>query len=114
MKKFIFKTMCLVLMGISCAAIAQAETRNSEKPEAEVTKYTVMERFEPQLVLSAEERLQLKDEYVVEIKRRREILDTLDISERRREKLIRDLLKHPYSPRLSRTLAKIEFEDENE
>ena len=68
MKKFIFKTMCLVLMGTSCMAIAQAETQKIVKREAEVTKYTVMERFEPQLMLSVEERLKLKDERVVEIK----------------------------------------------
>jgi len=106
--------MCLVLLGTSCGVIAQEEIQKAEKMKAEVTKYTVMERFEPELMLSAEERLKLKDEHVDDIKRRREILDTLDISERRREKLMRDILKAPYSSRLSRTLAEIEFEDENE
>lgn len=101
-------------MGTSFASIGQAKIQKIENQEVEVTKHTIMERFEPELMLSAEERLELKDERVAEIKRRREILDTLDISERKREKLIRDLLKNPNSPRLSRTLAEIEFEDKNE
>ena len=114
MKKTIGNVFLCVLFISSYGVLAQTEQNETEKKQREVTKYTVMERFEPQLMLTAEERIKLKEERVAVIKKRREILDTLDISERRREKLMNDLLKEPFSPRLSRTLAEIEFEDDNE
>ena len=112
MKKLIFRSVCFVLLGTSYAVSAQEANTESEKKSPEVTKYTVMERFEPRLMPSAEERLKFKEVRVAEINRRREILDTLDISERKREKLLSDLLKDPFSTRLSRTLAEIEFEED--
>jgi len=114
MKKMIFKIICIVLLGTSFCAIAQNEVKKSEKEAFEVTRYTVMERFEPQLMPSTEQRLKMKEKHVAEIRRRREILDTINISERKRNKLMRDILKNPFSPRLSRTLAEIELEDKND
>ena len=43
------------------------------------------------------------------IKRRRGILDTLNISERRRERLLKALLKNPFSDKLNKAVADIEF-----
>ncbi|CAZ98514.1 hypothetical protein Q4603_09685 [Zobellia galactanivorans] len=100
-----------LLLITACVCMYAGGVSAQEKP-AEVTKYTVMERFEPELILSAKEREQLKEERIAEVKRRREILDTLSISERKRERLLQDLIKDPFSNRLSRTMAEIEFEDE--
>ncbi|SHK05138.1 hypothetical protein [Pseudozobellia thermophila] len=108
MKKSLFRGICLVL---ACAASSTALRAQENEKKHEVTKYTIMERFEPELVLTPEERVQLKEERVAEISKTKEIVDTLDISERKREKLLNDILKKPYSPRLSRTMAKLEFED---
>ena len=108
------KSICFVLMCTSFTTFAQTQFKSAEKTNAEVTRHTVMERFDPQLILSAEERIKLKEDRVAEINRRRGILDTIDISERKREKLMRDILKDPFSPRLARTLAEIEFEDDKD
>ena len=63
----------------------------------EVKKYTIMERFEPELILTATEREKLKAERFAAIQTKMSILDTLDISERKREKLINDLIENPFS-----------------
>lgn len=109
MKRFIFKGTCLIVAFTASSAMLQAQEKEKKH---EVTKYTIMERFEPELVLTPEERVQLKEERVAEIVKTREIVDTLDIRERKREKLLNDLLEKPYSTRLSKTMAKLEFEDE--
>ncbi len=110
MRKLFFKGMCLVLACTAGTAALQAQ--ESYKKKHEVTKYTVMERFEPEMILSPQERIQLKENRVAEIEQTRTIVDTLDISERKRERLLQDIIDQPYSSRLSKTMAKLEFEDE--
>ena len=51
----------------------------------------------------------VKKKRMATIKRRRGILDTLDISERRRERLLKELLDNPFSARLNKAVADIEF-----
>lgn len=111
MKKLIFKGICLVMAFTAGNVALQAQEQS--KKEHEVTKYTVMERFEPQLILTPEERINLKEERVADMRRTRDIVDTLDISERKRERLLQDIIDQPYSARLSKTMAKLEFEDED-
>lgn len=111
MKKSILKGICLFVACTFGTLVVQAQ--KSEKKKHEVTKYTVMERFEPQLILSPEERIQLKEDRVAQMQRNKIIVDTLDISERKRERLLQDIIEQPYSSRLSKTMAKLEFEDED-
>lgn len=92
---------------------ATAQEVNDMNTEKSVVKYTIMERFEPELILTATEREKMKAERFAEIKSKMEILDTLDISERKRDRLIEDLMEDPFSPRLARTLAEIEFQEDN-
>lgn len=73
-----------------------------------------MERFEPQLIKSVEERMALKQSRIAEMRRKMIILDSLDISERRRKALQKDLRNNPFSHRLTKTLSAIEFVDEVE
>lgn len=77
-----------------------------------VQKYTVMERFDRDLVIPVNERKQLKRERRLIMVERRQILVTLDISERRRERLLKQLRKNPFSDKMARTFAKIKYEDE--
>ncbi|CAM3380572.1 hypothetical protein [Zobellia roscoffensis] len=107
MKTPLFMIAACILMG-TCGLSAQ----EIKEKKSEITKYTVMERFEPKVMLTIEERTQLREERLAETKRRKEILDTLDISERKRQRLLQDLITEPFSNRLSRTMAEIEFEDE--
>jgi hypothetical protein len=95
--------------------IAQDPVFGKKSQNVKVKKYTVMEQYEPELVLSVNERIRLKKKRIATIKRRRGILDTLDISERRRERLLKELLNNPFSDKLNKAVADIEFvEDEVE
>ena len=88
--------------------VAQEKTKKDTDKDVKVKKRTVMERYEPELVISAEERLQKKKERLAEIKRKRSIIDTLSISNRKRRKLLLELYRSPYSERLSKAIADAE------
>lgn len=68
------------------------------KKEIKEDEGPVMFKFEPDYTATIEKR---RDE----IARTKEILDTLDISENRRRKLLRDLYKSGVSKRLSKVLV---------
>ena len=107
--------MALIYLLGSMQLIAQDHFPVKKNQNVKVKKYTVMEQYEPELVLSVNERVRLKEKRIATIKRRRGILDTLDISERRRERLLKALLKNPFSDKLNKAVADIEFvEDEVE
>ncbi len=84
---------------------AQEKAKKDTDEAIKVKKHTVMERYEPGLVLSAEERLEKKKNRLAEIKRKRAIIDTMSISNRKRRKLLLELYRSPYSTRLSKALA---------
>ncbi|CAM4272940.1 hypothetical protein [Zobellia nedashkovskayae] len=108
MKNPLFMIAACILVG-TCGLSAQ----EIKEKQTEVTKYTVMERFDSEEdITTFEKRTKLREEHLAETKRRREILDTLDISERKRQRLLQDLITEPFSNRLSRQMAEIEFEDE--
>ncbi len=94
--------------------VQTTKAQNSEREESTITERTYMERFEPQLIKSVEERLALKQLRIAEMRRKMTILDSLDISERKRKELQQDLRNNPFSHRLSKTLSNIEFVDEVE
>ncbi|MBT8300063.1 MAG: hypothetical protein KJO63_01910, partial [Maribacter sp.] len=73
----------VALLGITflCCFLSIQLSAQDARPEVtnedlEVKKYTVMEKFEPDLVLSVNERVRLKKERLAAIERRRGILDT--------------------------------------
>ena len=114
MKKITFWTIGALSCLLGTAQLnAQKTVPEKKNQNLKVQKYTLMERFEPELVLSVDERVRLKKDRMATIKRRRGILDTLDIPERRRERLLKELLKNPFSDKLNKAVADIEFiEDE--
>ena len=85
------------------------------KEKIKVKKYTVLEKFEEELVVPVEDRIQLKEDRIVRYIRTKELLDTLNISESKRRKLIRDLRRSPiFSERLNKVIAETKFEDDND
>ena len=110
MKKVIYLAVgsLIYLLGAT-QLIAQDPVPGKKSHNVKVKKYTVMEQYEPELVLSVNERVRLKKKRMATIKRRRGILDTLNISERRRERLLKALLKNPFSDKLNKAVADIEF-----
>lgn len=93
---------------------AQSKGSDTLGKKLKVEKWTVLEKYEPDMILSADDRMALKKKRVVEARRRKDILDTLDISDRKRKKLMRDLYKNPFSDRLMKTLADTKFEEEDD
>ncbi|WP_273566918.1 hypothetical protein [Maribacter halichondriae] len=107
----------LFMMGTLLVS-AQTQTVNGDtekKEKLKVQRHTVMERFEPELVISVEDRIQLKEDRIITLQRTKQLLDTLDISDRKRRKLIRDLKRSPvFSERLVKVIAETKFEDDIE
>tara|TARA_R110002049_G_scaffold158061_1_gene322999 strand:- start:295 stop:642 length:348 start_codon:yes stop_codon:yes gene_type:complete len=112
MMKDIYSAVIVLVMVFSAVnGYAQSKGNNTLTKRIKVEKRTVLEEYEPDMILSAEDRLALKEKRMVEAKRRRGILDTMDISDRKRKKLLKDLYKNPFSDRLMKTLADAKFED---
>ncbi|MCM4166379.1 hypothetical protein KCTC52924_03312 [Arenibacter antarcticus] len=106
MKKRVYCTLCvlcIVSFFHECYAQTSAKDSIGEKPL--MPKATLLEIYEPNMVISERERNRLKNERITEEKRRRSILDTLDIGEGKRKRLIRDIYKDPFSERLLKALA---------
>lgn len=90
-----------LLLGTGIA-MAQA----SDKKGVKVQKRTLMNQFEPDYVLSVQERIALKQSRIAHQYRTKEILDTLDISDAKRKRLIKELKRNPFSERIQETIAK--------
>lgn len=82
--------------------------------ELKVQEHTIMQLFEPNLVMSSKNRLAIKKKRREETQRKLAMIDTMDISERKRRKLLKDLVRTPYSTRLSKATAIVDtkFEDD--
>lgn len=79
-----------------------------------VKKKTVMEQYEPDLVLTVDDRIRLKKERIALLQRRRQIIDTLDITDRRKRKLLKELYNSPTSDKWKRVIADIQFQHPEE
>lgn len=113
MKKQLFLIIGCIGMLSSYSVFGQDSDYKMAGERPTVKKYTIMERFEPDLILTASEREKMRAERFAEIQTKMRILDTMDISDRKREKLMNDLVKDPFSFRLSKTLADIKFGEDD-
>lgn len=87
----------------------------TKKKEVMVQKRTLVGQFEPAYVIPVEDRIALKEKRISKQHRTKRILDTLDISDRKRRKLMRELKRSPFSDRITKTiLAETKFQDEIE
>tara|TARA_R110002049_G_scaffold329_2_gene1804 strand:- start:1776 stop:2123 length:348 start_codon:yes stop_codon:yes gene_type:complete len=112
MKKGIYSTLIVLFMGLFLIeGRAQSVQKDSTGQKLKVEKWTILEEYEPDMILSTEDRINLKKKRIVEAKRRKGILDSLDITDRKRKKLLKDLRNNPFSDRLMKTLADAKFED---
>ena len=83
----------------------QEKTNETKQPVSEEDDSPTMFKFEPDFLTTSEMRK-------VRIQEARKMLDTMDISERKRRKLLKDLHKNGITERLSKTLyADTKFED---
>jgi len=102
MKKITFLggiLLCL-LMGLhtTCA-------QDSAILKTKVKKRLLLNQFESTYVLSASERIALKQSRLAHQYRTKKILDTLNISDRKRNKLMRELQRNPFSDYIQDVIA---------
>jgi len=91
---------------------AQDSVALPTKNELKVRERTVLGQFESDMVLSADARLKKKLERRDLITKRKSIIDTLDISERRRRRLLKELYNSPLSNRWEKLVATMEYEED--
>lgn len=92
-------------MLFAISVTAQTPSEKKEAPKVVEEDEPIMFTFEPDFKNQNEKRK-------AEIARTRSIIDTLDVSERRRLKLLRDLYKNGVSKRLQKVLlVENTFED---
>lgn len=106
----------LFLMLCLCAFSGTLQAQDSlvVKPtdELKIKKHTVLEKYESDFVISPEDRLQLKKDRLAYIQKRRSIIDTLNISKRKKRRLLKELYRTPFSDEWQKVIADIEFEEE--
>jgi hypothetical protein len=101
----------LLLLTMTSIGYCQAEDKNRDQNELTVKKRTILEQFDADLVSSPEERLKLKEERVASIQKRLEIMDTLELSDRQRRRLLKELYRSPFSDEWNKVIADLEFEE---
>lgn len=110
MKKLLTLSVCGCFLVFGCQQLqAQQQDPKPSPTQKQITEEEdegpSMFRFEPDILAKKEAKM-------ARIERARRILDTLDIPERRKRKLLKDLYKNGITDRLSKSvLADINFED---
>lgn len=104
--------LCFLLFTFT-APLAAQEVKKTQKEEVKVVKRTLMEQYEPEMILTAEDRAQLKLERKALIQKRQRIIDTLNISERRKRGLLRELYRSPHSYKWDKLIADLNFDDDD-
>jgi hypothetical protein len=94
--------------------VAQGETDTIIVQKGfEILEHTFMERFEPAYVVSAQERAEMKRKRIANTEFTLSILDTIQISNRKRKLLLHDLKYNPFSDRLSKFIVEIKFDGDD-
>lgn len=109
-KEFKFSLMLLAMLFAFTAVTAQS----SGNEDLRVKKHTVLAEYEPDLVVSADERLQKKSDRIQLIREKRAIIDTLSITDRKRKRLLKELYRSPFTNHWDKMIAEIESEEEEE
>lgn len=81
------------------------------KKEFEIQKHTIMERFESGYVISPEKRAEMKRKRIANAEYTLGVLDTMKISNRKRNQILRDLKYYPFSNRLNKFIVTAKFDD---
>ncbi|WP_238934785.1 hypothetical protein [Aurantibacter crassamenti] len=109
MKKVTYPLFVVVFLLLSTASIQAQELKEKKAIElSEEEEGPLMYKFEPNFISAVENRR-------AEIRKTHAIIDTMQITDRKRRRLLRDLYKNGGSERLSKVvLADTKFEDASE
>ena len=109
-------TLPYIIGLIFLVAIPQVNAQDSaalpSHQELKIKERTILAKFDADMVLSADERLQKKLDRRELILKRHAIIDTLNISERRRKRLLKELYNSPLSNRWNKLVTKLDFEED--
>lgn len=109
MKKLtIFGSVLLYMILCMNTAFAQ----DSLQFDARVKQRMLLNQFESDYVLTASERVALKQSRLAYQYRMKEILDSMDISDGRRKRLIQELKRNPFSEKVQAVIANRTKSDE--
>lgn len=97
-----------LLLGVNTTFGQDADSIN-----AKINKRTLLNQFESDYVLSVSERIALKQSRIAFQYRTREILDSLDISDKKRKRLIEELKRNPFSEKIQNVIASETKSDNN-
>ncbi len=103
---------CLLICSTASVLGQEVPKKVVLKKDFEIQKHTVMALFEEEYTLSAQERAELKNKRIAAAEFTLGVLDTLEISDRKRRLLIHDLKYNPLSDRLTQFIAETKIEDE--
>lgn len=118
--KFALRIPKLPVIGLAFTLLAASQvsaqdtTPKTVNKEVEVQRYTVMEQFAAENMFTVEERKQKRLAHLAEIEKLKKALDTMDISRRKKRKILADLINKPYSDRVNQAMAEISFEEGDE
>lgn len=90
---------CL-LLGMNTTLAQDTDTINDK-----ITKRTLLNQFESDYVLSVAERIALKQSRIAFQYRTKEILDSLEISDKKRKRLIEELRRNPFSDKIQNVIS---------
>ena len=105
-------TLVIALLILGAFQIkAQETTSDTKEKDVKVQRHTVMEQFANENMFTLEQRKQKRLQHLADIEKLKKALDTMDISRRKKRKILADLVNKPYSDRVNQAMADIEFED---
>lgn len=89
-----------------CVGINSTYAQDSKPTESKMKKRTLLNRFESDYVLTVSERIALKQSRLAHQYRTKEILDSLDLPDRKRNKLLEELKRNPFSDHIQNVIIK--------
>ncbi|MDB4292868.1 hypothetical protein N9954_05620 [Maribacter sp.] len=116
------RTSKIKVLGLAIVLLAAVQVSAQDSPvksdkkerEVDVQRHTVMEQFASEDMFTLEVRKNKRLAHLAEIEKLKKALDTMDISPRKKRKILSDLINKPYSDRVNQALAEINFEDGDE
>lgn len=113
MKRFLLIGMPLLgcfLLGVN-GVIAQSGSTPPQAPK--VKTHTVLAQYAPDLVVPATERREMKQDRLALIRERRAMLDTLEMSRKKKLRLLRELYLKPAGEHWDHLYADLILEEES-
>ena len=94
-------------------SIPTIQAQDSLKLEAKVKQRMLLNQFESDYVLTAAERIALKQSRIAYQYRMKALLDSIDISDAKRKRLLLELKKNPFSERVQTVIANHTVSEDN-